>query len=116
MQNSLKTDDDLPEITDWSPCRVRDGKFVEPCQPLAKACDGVLHGRPGLRLVQWANFRTGEPTRSFITLRSGSLTRRCGIVVNHCPFCGVDICDPVRNENELHASLTAETAEKGDVT
>jgi len=97
-------DDDLPKIDDWKPCRVRDGNFVEPCQSLQLALNERT-GRRGLELVEWSNFVTATPTRSFVVIRSGVLGGKGGVVVNHCPFCGVEICDPVRSEEEKQGEI-----------
>lgn len=104
-------DDNLPKITDWRPCRVRDGLFVEPCQSLAKAVDGNGRARQGLEQVTWMNLKTGKPTRSFIVVHSGTFGGKGGIIVNHCPFCGVDICDPVRTEDERANTRSVSDAE-----
>ena len=70
------------------PCKVRDGKFVEPCTSLAGAMDGHPFGKgKALCLYEMSDLKSGKPSRSFVVLRMGQ-HRTKGITLNFCPFCG----------------------------
>lgn len=62
-------------------CFVHDKSFVIPCDGLKK-----LIGR-AVDLVQYTNFKTMEPSRSFVTIKSGEFSKQ-GLVANFCPVCG----------------------------
>ena len=62
-------------------CTVRDDAFVSPCDGLQK-----LIGR-AVDLVEYTNFETMKPSRSFVTIKSGEFSKQ-GLVANFCPVCG----------------------------
>lgn len=68
-------------------CRVSRGLLL-PCETLGMGLENG-QGR-GVRLHHLVSMRTGETTRTFVTLRSGDLSRN-GAVLNFCPFCGCSI-------------------------
>lgn len=78
-------------------CAVRDGRFVEPCETLQKS-----FGR-GVNHVNWSNHETRQPSRSFVTIKSGEFQKN-GIVVNCCPFCGERIDAAVESETAADAA------------
>ncbi len=55
------------------PCKVHDGRFVEPCSSLEGAFDGNGFGRGrALFLYELTNLKTLKPSRSFVVLRMGA--------------------------------------------
>ena len=86
------------------PCKVRDGKFVDPCTSLEGAMFGSPFGRGnGLFLYDLSNLKTGKPTRSFVVLRTGKNSER-GVALNCCPFCGERIDAPFSEVDQLSES------------
>lgn len=69
-------------------CSVRDGAFVDPCEPLMRT-----FGR-GVEHVHLIDFKSRKQTRSFVVIKSGEY-RNKGVVANCCPFCGVRIDAPI---------------------
>jgi hypothetical protein len=62
-------------------CTIRSDAFVEPCDGLRKLTGSAVD------LVQYTNFKTMQPSRSFVTIKSGDF-RKQGLVANFCPVCG----------------------------
>jgi len=90
------------------PCKITDGKFVEPCTSLAGAMDGsgFTQGR-ALYLHQTVNLSTLKPCRSFVVLRMGDHVQK-GIALNVCPFCGERIDAPFADNDEADRLSTQE--------
>lgn len=83
------------------PCKVRDGKFVEPCTSLESAMFGSPFGRGnGLFLYEMSDLKVGKPTRSFVVLRTGKNVER-GVALNCCPFCKAEIDAPFNEVDQL---------------
>lgn len=81
------------------PCEV-EGMFVSPCTTLDRAITHTTQTKAaGVRLITYTDMRTMEATRSMVVLATGDL-RPDGVVMNHCPFCGVDISHHVRPAEE----------------
>lgn len=81
-------------------CTVRDGRFVVPCDILAKATD-VYHPSfsktKGLFRVELFDRVKMEPSRSYHGVRTKAFDKG-GILFNYCPFCGTDISAPFSPE------------------
>lgn len=76
-------------------CSVRDGRFVEPCDTLAKATDnphGTFGRAKGIVCWNYTNMTTHEPSRTFFGIRTNEFGK--GIAFNCCPFCGERIDQP----------------------
>lgn len=73
-------------------CTVRDNAFVEPCDGLKK-----LVGR-AVDLVEYTNFKTMKPSRSFVAIKSGEFLKQ-GLVANFCPVCGQRINHAIEAES-----------------
>jgi len=74
-------------------CTVRDGKFVEPCDALSKACEGTVQGAKKKGIFVWpmSNITTGKETRTIF----GAVTSEHpkGLIFNFCPWCGSDLTE-----------------------
>lgn len=89
------------------PCKVRDGRFIEPCVAMIGAFDGSSAGKGrALFMSQYINIKTGEQSRSFVVLRMGDHIKN-GVALNVCPFCGERIDAPFQDEE---AEPTTEAA------
>jgi hypothetical protein len=76
-------------------CTVKDGKFIEPCDTLSKACE--LGNPPpgtqrGIYLWQLTNTETHKPSRSFFGVKTTEHPK--GLAFNVCPWCGERIDAP----------------------
>lgn len=74
------------------PCTVRDGRFVEPCWALRSMLNPPHSKAAGLVQRNLIDLKTFKPSRSFVVLRFN----RQDTVLNHCPFCGSRIDEPMR--------------------
>jgi hypothetical protein len=82
-------------------CRVRDGRFVEPCDILAKAVDVYAPGfsrAKGIFEQTYTNMETGEPSRTFYGVRTKEFPN--GLLFNLCPWCGERISAPFTASDE----------------
>lgn len=91
-------------------CKVKDGRFVEPCSALAEMTEYGLPPKGKSRgIFSWAytNLKTHEPSRTFFGAKSTSHPK--GLAFNFCPWCGKQIDAP------LHTDQQADHGIKGDV-
>lgn len=82
-------------MNDLTKCTVRDGMFVEPCMTLEDAVDNNAPGfsrAKGVFCQVLTNRNTHQPSRTYFGLKSKKFPS--GILLNHCPWCGVDISAP----------------------
>lgn len=90
-------------------CTVRDGKFIEPCETLAKACET---GNPpagkqrGIYEWRYTNLKTNKPSRTFFGVKATQYPK--GMAFNVCPWCGERIDAPFA---ELSTALTVAAKE-----
>lgn len=73
------------------PCLIQ-GQFVRPCTSLVRALEPRTssEGRgKGLFLDCVLDLTTGEHSMSFVRMKLGEYKK--GVVINVCPFCGVNI-------------------------
>lgn len=76
-------------------CVVLDGLFLVPCWALAEQDLGPGK-EAGLHVRELYDLKKRAPSRSFAVLR----TNKRDLILNHCPFCGVQI-------NEMWVEETA---------
>lgn len=81
----------MPKLT----CTV-EGLHLKPCDTLAATVEGThTRKRRGIHVWAFSNNKTGEPTRTFIGVRSGEHTEK-GLAFIFCPFCGTRIDGPYK--------------------
>lgn len=75
-------------------CSVTEGKFVEPCELLERACEGSHQGGKSRGIFVWDlfNIAEGTPSRSFFGSVCSNFPK--GLAFNFCPFCGELIGTP----------------------
>lgn len=89
----------VSERDDSRDCKVRDGRFVDPCESLASV---VANNTPGFSAVkgiaQWnmTNIETHQPSRTYFGVKTKEMPN--GFLFNFCPFCGVKIDEPFNPE------------------
>lgn len=69
-------------------CRKTSGVW-KLCEPLSLAIGEANTKRRGIGELQVVNFKTSK-TRTFAVIHRHTATH-CGLVLNFCPWCGVDI-------------------------
>ena len=82
-------------------CSVRYGRLVDPCDTLAKAVDNHMPGfskAKGVFRQELTNFKTRETSRIMFGLKSKEFPN--GLLLNFCPWCGVQIDAPFHEEGE----------------
>lgn len=56
------------------------------CSSLDKRVDGVNENRKGFSLMITTNGITGKRTKIGVVYKTSA--KDCGVIINHCPFCG----------------------------
>jgi hypothetical protein len=79
-------------------CTIRDEAFVEPCWALRETAQPSWRRAKGIVIHALVNVETLEPSRRMYAVRSGDHPK--GVLLNFCPFCGVDISAPFKNESD----------------
>jgi hypothetical protein len=105
-ERTLAGEDSQAEAPLGDRCRVRDDRFVEPCEFLGRAIQsrhGPFHRGGGIVLHNLVRLDTLKASRTFVTVRSGEWKAK-GIVLNFCPFCGTQIDAPVAKQQDEKAA------------
>jgi hypothetical protein len=79
------------------PCLV-ENRFVRPCTSLTRALDKACpesSRAKGMYVQHILDMTTGEYSMSFVKMKLGEFLKR-GVVVNVCPFCGVNISNHIK--------------------
>jgi hypothetical protein len=82
-------------------CKVRDNRFVDPCETLSQTIDNNIPGfskATGVFIQHLTNMKTFKPSRTYVGLKSKNFKN--GLLFNFCPFCGEDISDPFMKDDE----------------
>jgi hypothetical protein len=76
-------------------CTV-EGNHVRPCSWLENATDerGSSGRERGLRVFDFTDTKTGEPSRTFYAIKSAQFPK--GLAIEFCPFCGTNISAPFK--------------------
>lgn len=85
-------------------CEVREGRFIDPCDTLAKATDinqPSFSKSKGLFRAELFDRVKMEQSRSYHGVRTKAFDKG-GILFNYCPFCGVQIDAPFTSEDEAN--------------
>lgn len=80
-------------------CVIRDGKFVEPCEPLSDVTEAgnPIGKRKGVYVWVMHSRESHDPTRVMFGVKSGDHVKT-GMLFNFCPFCGERIDAPFNQE------------------
>ena len=74
-------------------CKLDKGRFLKPCQGLKETANAQPATQAkGVRLVTLSTFGTWKKVRTIAMLHSGEYAKD-GVLMNFCPFCGVEIGD-----------------------
>lgn len=84
----------MTKTPDNPQCVVRDALFLDPCWALSKVAHHFPGRAAGLYIRRMTNIYTRKPSRTY------AVARTCGSdnVLNYCPFCGVRIDAPMRDD------------------